>query len=119
MTESERLTADFTSLQNEAEADQHLGQTVRADKVKERANLYGGNECYGSQLWAVLGNSNVHDPILLSAKADCEAEGDTEGAEIATALLGLTWAERCYVVDIQDPKTEREHWESCGVKVGP
>lgn len=101
------------------ENNRHPGQTERSEALRQRAQRYGGDECYGSQLWAVLGNSNVHDPILRSAKADCEAEGDTEGAEIATALLGLTWAERCYVVDIQDPKTEREHWESCGMKVGP
>ncbi len=117
--ESERLHADLTLLREEAEAAQHPGQTVRADKVRERANMYGGNECFGSALWPVLGNSNVHDPILRSCKDDCDAQGDTEGSEIATALLGLTWAERCYVVDIQDPEAERKHWEDCNIKVSP
>lgn len=83
----------------------HPGNTERARLVKLAMQCYyhiDGNGA-GGTMHIVFDDQNIDDHSIDWVKGYTLDSHDRLGTELADAMANLTWEERCYVVDIEDP----------------
>lgn len=60
----------------------------------------------------VFDDQNIEDHSIVWSSKNAQEHCDILAMQLAEAMLKLTWEERCYVVDIEDPAAFKEEIEA-------